>query len=74
MDIMHDMLEGVLQYEVKEMLKVFKSSGLISLKEVNEAIEAFPYGYTDVADKPSSIADTTLTSSDHSLKQKGMHD
>lgn len=72
MDIMHDILEGVLQYEVKEMLKFFKSSRVLSLAEINNAIESFPYGYADAADKPSPILDNTLDSTEsNSLKQKG---
>ena len=38
MDAMHDLLEGVLQYETKELLKYFISERLISLQNVNDAI------------------------------------
>ena len=71
MDIMHDILEGSLQYEVKELLKYLISSRLITLDQVNEAIQSFSYGYSDVADKPSLIASTTLDSADNRLKQSG---
>ena len=71
MDIMHDFLEGSLQYEVKELLKHLVSTRLITLQEINAAIESFSYGYSDVADKPSQISAITLSSTDHSLKQSG---
>lgn len=73
MDIMHDFLEGGLQYEVKELLKHLISTRLLSLQEVNAAIESFSYGYSDVTDKPSPISSTTLSSTDHSLKQSGKY-
>ena len=72
MDIMHDFLEGTLQYEMKELLKHLISVNLLTLDEVNRAIECFPYAYSDVVDKPSQIASSTLHSSDHALKQSGM--
>ena len=65
-DIMHDVLEGVLQYETKELLiYIILERRLISLSFLNRHIESFPYGYCD---KPSMI---TLISHDHSLKQTG---
>ena len=72
MDIMHDFLEGILQYEVKELLKHLMFAKMITLIEVNDAIVSFPYGSTDVTDKPAQILLTTLRSSDHSIKQSGM--
>ena len=69
-DIMHDILEGALQYETKELLiYVTQERRLISLSFLNQQIESFPYGYCDSSNKPSTI---TLTSHDHSLKQSGM--
>ena len=69
-DIMHDVLEGVLQlYETKELLiYIILERRLISLSFLNRQIESFPYGYCDSPNKPSMI---TLTSHDHSLKQTG---
>ena len=61
MDAMHDLLEGVLQYETKELIKHLISERLISLQDINDAIVSFPYGYADVVNKPLPIADTTLS-------------
>ena len=69
---MHDILEGSLQYEVKELLKhLIQAEHFFTLKELNESIEGFPYVASDKATKPSIIAPQVLSSSDESLKQKG---
>ena len=68
-DIMHDILEGTLQYEVKEMLKLFTGvKALFSLSTINRLISEFPYHYSDISSKPSSIA---LHSKDNKLNQEG---
>ncbi len=71
MDIMHDILEGVLQYEVKELLKYLTSERIFSLGYLNRKITMFPYGYSDVSNKPSEISPDHLSSSDHKLRQNG---
>lgn len=56
-DIMHDTLEGCLEYEAKELLEHFTQLKLISHNELNNTIESFPYRYSDVRNKPSTISD-----------------
>ena len=68
-DCMHDMLEGTVQYEVKELLKYLVAQGIITLERINLRIDQFPYNDCDSANKPSTIQ--KLSSSDHSLKQSG---
>ena len=70
-DVMHDVLEGVAQYEVKELLKYLINEKLLSLSDLNAEIEHFPYSYADVKDKPTPIVSTALSSTDHNIKQKG---
>ncbi len=71
-DIMHDVLEGSLQYEVKELLKyVIYEKKWMTLAMVNEKIDRFPYMQSDKANKPAIISDATLKSNTHGLKQKG---
>ncbi|XP_074627093.1 uncharacterized protein LOC141885122 [Acropora palmata] len=53
---MHDLLEGVLQYECKEMLKTF----------INEE----KYLTLDQLNRPSPISQQTLNNAYNSLKQK----
>lgn len=70
-DVMHDVLEGCLPYEVKELLKHLFESGIITLKILNEIIVSFPYTGTDSRNKPATISASTMSSSDHALKQTG---
>lgn len=73
-DIMHDILEGALQYEMKLMLKVFIiDEKYVTLSELNRQIEFFELGYMESKDRPSPISDATIRVhmglSKNSLKQ-----
>ena len=71
-DAMHDILEGVLHYTVKEVLKVFIiDQWFFSLEEINSRITSFDYGYHNDTNKPSPIQRNRLLSNDNSLKQHG---
>ena len=86
-DIMHDVLEGALPYEVKLLLRHSIQQGYFTLPLLNARIKSFKYGPVDsgkyhdnsilnyfnifVADKPAEISAQTLTSSDNKLKQSG---
>ena len=71
-DIMHDILEGVLQLSMKMMLKEFISNRkLFSLKTLNSRITSFPYG-PDAKNKPTPIKESTFMSDD--MKQSGNGD
>lgn len=54
-DIMHDILEGVAQYEIKLILNYVINEKLITLKEINRRIFFFNYGVLDMNKKPSPI-------------------
>ena len=70
---MHDVLEGVLQYECKEMLKLLiNQEKTFTLELLNNRIQLFDYGYMYDKDKPSPIQPRTLASENNSLKQKGI--
>ena len=71
MDIMHDILEGTLQYEVKELLKHLTSTNICSLQHINGKIVSFPYGFSEVKNKPTEITSEHLSSHDHKLRQNG---
>lgn len=70
-DVMHDVLEGVLPYVTKELLKYFLREDIITFSDLNSAMESFPYTGLDSQNRPVPIARTTLRSSDHKLKQTG---
>jgi Mg2+/Co2+ transporter CorC len=45
-DAMHDILEGVLQYHAKELLKFYvQTENKFTLEELNKRITSFDYGY-----------------------------
>lgn len=68
---MHDVLEGALPLEVKELIRYLVRTKIVSLSELNEAVESFPYTCLDACNKPRPIALKTLTAHDHLLKQTG---
>ena len=70
-DIMHDLLEGVLQYEVKLMLQeMIRVQKYFTLDEFNSRLSSTELGYMESKDKPTPITSTTLMSQGHSLKQE----
>ena len=72
-DVMHDVLEGALGLEMKQLLKLYIGRKSLSLSTLNDAIESFPYIGADASNKPSSISSTTLASQDNLLKQAGKY-
>ena len=69
-DVMHDVLEGVLQYETKLVLSHITSGcHYISMSHVNHLIECIELGYMEVSNRPSAIV---LNMDDKHLKQNGM--
>ena len=70
-DIMHDILEGALQYEVKEMLREFTGEKqFFSLSTLNCLISKFPYHYSDARNKPAPVA---LHTKDNKVNQEGTY-
>lgn len=72
-DAMHDLLEGVLQYEAKLILQhcVFKEKYL-SYDTFSQRLEGFELGYMEVDDCPTLITKLGLTNNEKNLGQKGM--
>lgn len=53
-DIMHDLLEGVVQYELKLVFQYLIRNS-ISLSSLTERIHSFNYGYTQRKNRPSAL-------------------
>lgn len=70
-DVMHDVLEGCAQFEVKELIMYLINKKYITLNFLNSRLESFPYCGSDASDKPTLISSSTLGRADHSMKQKG---
>jgi hypothetical protein len=59
-DAVHDLLEGILPLEMKQLIKVFIEKKYVTLQQLNERIQGFPYTGPDSRNKPALIALTTL--------------
>lgn len=71
-DVMHDVLEGALQYEVKVMLQeMVYEENYFSLAELNSRISALELGYMEAKDRPSPISVQKLSGQGHTLNQAG---
>lgn len=69
---MHDILEDVLHYSAKEMLKVMIfEKQFITIDELNKCISSFDYGYQNDSNKPAGILQSCLLTDDHTIKQHG---
>lgn len=54
-DIMHDLLEGIVQYELKLFFQYLIKNGYISMSMLSDRIQSFSYGYTERKNKPSGL-------------------
>ena len=73
-DIMHDVIEGSLAFETKELLKHLIAEHVINIDALNEAIRLFPYSGSDAVNKPSpNMSTKSLSSADHSLRLNGIY-
>ena len=71
-DIMHDLLEGVMQYETKLLLQyMVNSKKYFTLVEFNSRLENLELGYMESRSCPTQISPKTLNSDGSSLKQNG---
>lgn len=71
-DIMHDVLEGVLQYEVKLMLKhMICVEQYFSLDFLNTRLKNIELSCTESKNRPTCISPSTMSSGGNTLKQSG---
>ena len=70
---MHDVLEGALEHEVKVLLNRFINvEKYFTLTQFNSRLSNMDLGYMESKDRPTVIADQTLSGPSHKLKQEGM--
>lgn len=73
-DIMHDVLEGGLQYEAKLMLKQFVyEDKYFTSADLSYRLENYGFGYMDSKNRPTPITSKILKNDDNSLCQNGEH-
>ena len=71
-DVMHDVLEGILQPELKLLLLHCINNRHFTLELLNQRMKCFSYGPTETSNRPSQISAATLYAEENSLKQSGM--
>lgn len=70
-DIMHTLLEGVVQYELRHILSLYLSQAHFTLASLNAAIASHNYGYSEVADKPGPLRESVFHGNEgYKLKYK----
>ena len=70
-DIMHDVLEGVMQYEMKLLIQKSVQMKTFTADTLNSRIKTFNYRCNEVRNKPSPILKAKIMSNDNSLTQSG---
>ena len=71
-DVMHDLLEGTLQYEAKLVLKHVIGQRYKGYKNFADLLEGLELGYMEVDNKPTMIPSRVIYSDDKHLGQKGI--
>ena len=60
-DIMHDVLEGALEYEVKLLLRVLtENENYFTLDNFNDCLENLELGHMECKSRPTPISKKTL--------------
>jgi len=72
-DAMHDLLEGILQYEIKLLLVHYIRNRKFTLDSLNSAIESIELSSNIESDRPTVISKKKLFSDGNLLNQKGMY-
>ena len=56
-DIMHDLFEGVIPYELKLLISLYISKSYFQLDTLNYRLKAFDFSHNEIKDKPAPIQD-----------------
>lgn len=71
-DVMHDVLEGVLQYELKLLLQhCIDCEKYFTSKQLQQIMESFELGFMEYPNRPTPITREILRKKDNSLNQNG---
>ena len=54
-DIMHDLFESVIPYELKLLIGYCINKSYFSIHTLNHRLSAFDFGYSEIGDRPASI-------------------
>ena len=65
-NIMHNLLEGVVQYEARLVLLLYIRNNTLKLDRINDAILSHHYGSSETSNKPGPIRQSVFTSKEGS--------
>ena len=69
-DIMHVLLEGAVQYELRYILQTFFNDGFCALKQLNNVFAGLYLGYIDERNRPPPIRETVFNGDErYKMKQ-----
>jgi thymidine kinase len=68
-DFMHNLFEGVVQYELKLLLQHLINNQTVNLEHLNQLLINFDYGYSEASNKPTPITHRNLQANDKHLRQ-----
>ena len=68
-DIMHDVLEGVIPYEMKLLLTHYVTRKHFSIDSLNDRLNRFDFAYSELSDKPSEIDDAVVKKPDTKIRE-----
>ena len=66
-DVMHDILEGVVQYELKLLIRHCIDCGYFRARTLETIMTGFELGYMEAASRPTPISSKTIRSKDNLL-------
>ena len=52
-DLMHDLFEGIVPYEMQCFLKYGVSQSFFTIAQLNKLLSSFHFGYSEISDKPT---------------------
>ena len=65
-NIMHNLVEGVVQYEARLVLLLYIRNNTLKLDRINDAILSHHYGSSETSNKPGPIRQSVFTSKEGS--------
>ena len=68
-DVVHDLFEGVLPYEIKLLLAHLVHTTSLTIATLNDRIRRFDFGYSERSDVPTEIDEKTLKSPTQKIRQ-----
>ena len=68
-DIMHDLFEGVVPYEMKLLLTYLVSAKYLSIATFNDRLRRFDFGYSELSDAPSELDEKIVKKPEQRIRQ-----